>query len=161
MVEFWPFFRPSVLFPHTQNVGLKPRPFKDEAEYLEFLKNDTESAKLWMDHHDMQAVANMYQISIHILTTNIRGKEDAFARWTHLTPDSRLKSFSKDQPQLPDMWLYHTDDSHFNLIVRKDSVLAKEGSIHERRDVTENGAKANHKDEENEANETETEGLAN
>ena len=132
IVEFWPFFRPSFLFPHNQKAGTEDVPFNDEKEYLEFLRNDRRSALLWMDHPDLQAVANMYQISVHILTTNIRGKNETEARWTHLNPDARLKAFSKEQPKLLDMWLMHIDNTHFNLIVPKDSMLITEGSIAER-----------------------------
>ena len=82
-----------------------------------------------MDHGDLQAVSNSYQISIHILTTNVAGMEEPKARWTHLTPDERMKSFSKIPAGLPDMWLFHVDDHHFDLIVEKDSMLATNGSI--------------------------------
>ena len=51
------------------------------------------------------------------------------ARWTHLTPDDRLKLFSTVPKGLPDIWLMHVDNTHFDLIVEKDSLLAKEGGI--------------------------------
>ena len=54
------------------------------------------------------------------------------ARWTHLEPDLRLKSFNIEYVGLPEMWLFHIDNVHFDLIIRKDSVLAKEGSIKQR-----------------------------
>ena len=84
----------------------------------------------------MKVVANMYQISINILTTNIRGTREHQARWTHLVPDDRLRSFSTIQPGLLDMWLIHVDDSHFDLIIHKESFLAKEGSLHQKTDTT-------------------------
>ena len=65
LVKFWPFFQPYFTFPHTQRVGTEIEPFKDEAEYLNFLKNNPKAKLLWMDHYYLQAVANMYQINVH------------------------------------------------------------------------------------------------
>ena len=96
-----------------------------------------------MDHGDLQAVSNYYQISIHILTTNVAGMKEPRARWTHLSPDQRLKSFSTVPVGLPDMWLMHLDSTHFDLIVEKDSQLAKEGSIGTRMNDQEVTDKAN------------------
>ena len=129
IVEHWPFFEPGILFPHTQFAGSEEVPFKDASEYLKFLKEDKRSGWLWMDHGDLQAVSNYYQIDIHILTTGVAGMKEPRARWTHLSPDERLKSFSTVPAGLPDMWLFHVDHIHFDLIIAKDSYLAKEGSI--------------------------------
>ena len=71
-----------------------------------------------MDHQDLQVVANMYQISIHILTTYIEGNEVPYGRWSPLASDSRLESFSAVKFDLPDMWLVHVDNIHFDLIVK-------------------------------------------
>ena len=103
LVEFWPFFQPYFTFPHTQRVGTEIEPFKDEAEYLNFLKTNPKAKLLWMDHHDLQAVANMYQINVHILTVGVASLDGPAARWTHLSPDDRLKQFSINQPKLNDM----------------------------------------------------------
>ena len=132
LVDFWPFFQPYFIFPHCQSVGSEILTFNDETEYISFLRDDPRSAWLWMDHGDLQAVANMYQISIHILTTGVEGMEEPKARWTHLVPDNRLRSFNTIQIDLLDMWMIHEDDSHFDLIIPKESILAKEGSICQR-----------------------------
>ena len=68
--------------------------FVDQNEYLNFLENNNKSGKLWMDHGDLQAVSTYYQIKIHVLTTNVQNLEDSNARWTHISPDARMKSFS-------------------------------------------------------------------
>ena len=39
---------------------------------------------------------------------------------------------------LQDMWLMHVDRYHFDLIVDKDSILAKEGDIEQRKEETQN-----------------------
>ena len=71
IVDFWPFYEPFVKFPCELMAGSKSIPFKDKDEFLKFLKNDERSSKLWMDHHDLQAVSNMYQVPVHILTTGV------------------------------------------------------------------------------------------
>ena len=137
IVSFWPFFKDFYSFPMSQKVGSKNRTFKTEEEYLKFLKTDKKAALLWMDHPDLQAVCNQYQINIHILTTDVVGIKEPRARWTHMVPDSRLIGFSKIKPGLPDMWLVHVDEIHFDLIIPKDSDLAKEGSLDDLRLVKE------------------------
>ena len=67
----------------------------------------------------------LVQISIHILTTGISGMEEPKARWTHIEPDTRLSAFSEVHKGLPDMWLIHEDETHFDLLIHKDSDLAE------------------------------------
>ena len=129
IVEHYEFFESHITFPHTQFVGNKEKKFNNKTEYLNFLKENSESGWLWMDHVDFQAVSNSYQISIHILTTDVANVPEPGARWTHISPDTRLRSYCLVPEGLPDMWLRHVDNHHFELIVKKDSVLATNGSI--------------------------------
>ena len=129
MTEFWPFFQPYFIFPIVVKVGLKSEPFEDEKSFLKFLKEGENSELIWMDHEGLQVVSNMYQISIHVLTTGVSGMDEPKARWTHIEPDSRLSSFSTVHKGLPDMWLMHVDEAHFDLLIRKNSDLVKEGSV--------------------------------
>ena len=80
--EFFPFFRPFYVWPHTEMVGFKNITFQNEKEYLEFLRNSPESGKLWMDHQGLQIVANAYQMKIHVLTVGVEAMEEPKARWT-------------------------------------------------------------------------------
>ena len=131
--EFFPFFRPFYTWPHTEKVGSKTVTFATETEYVNFLKNDSSSGFLWMDHQGLQTVLSAYQIEIHIL--KVGGITDA--RWTHLSPDQRLESFNKKKENnfmVHDMWLLHQDEVHFDLIIKKDSVLANQELFVERSD---------------------------
>ena len=110
-------------------MGGQEKTFQNETEYLQFLQKDSQSSLLWMDHGDLQAVSNHYKVKIHILSTNIEGMEEPKARWTHLEPDERLKEFSSLPNGLQDLWLMHIDRYHFDLIIEKESILAKEGII--------------------------------
>ena len=107
---------------HTEMVGLKLTTFQNEREYTEFLRNNPESGKLWMDHQGLQIVANAYQMKIHILTIGIESMEEPKARWTHLVPDERLERFNNKL--VDDLWMIHEDGVHFDLIIKKESVLA-------------------------------------
>ena len=51
--------------------------------------------------------------------------EEPSARWTHLSSDLRLKGSRNNPADLPEMWLFHVDSIHFDLIIRKDSLLAE------------------------------------
>ena len=123
-----------------QRVGSGTRPFQNEAEYLNFLSNDTDSKLLWVDHQDWQVIANVYQMKIHILTDGVQGMEEPKARWTHLDPDNRLESFKNiDVNIYGDMWVLHEDSMHFDLIIRKNSILSqKDGVFHKAVEETRN-----------------------
>ena len=137
LVEFWPFFKAYFTFPLNVKVGMEEKLFEDEKIFLKFLKSDENSGLIWMDHIGLQVVSNMYQISVHILTTGVIGTEEPQARWTHLVPDTRLSDFSTIVKGLPDMYLIHSDEIHFDLLIRKDSELALEGSVDEIRSTEE------------------------
>ena len=129
--EFWPFFKPHFQFPLEVRVGLTNREFQDDKSFLDFLKKDQQSGLVWMDHFGLQIVSNMYQISIHVLSTGVPGLVEPRARWTHIEPDTRLSSFSTVHKGLADMWLIHVDEIHFDLLIRKDSELAMVGCVDE------------------------------
>ena len=101
---------------------------------MKFLKDDPRAGKLWADHHDLQIVANAYGIKVHILTVGVVSKDGPKARWTHLDPDGRLGSLDANASKMyGDIWLLHQDSTHFDLIIKNDSILAqKDGIFHEK-----------------------------
>ena len=125
-VKFWPFFKQYFQFPIEVKIGSKTKNF-DEKSFLEFLRTDPSSGYMWMEHQGWQVVANMYKININILTLLPTGVKRA--RWTYIVPDERLSSFSKVHKGLPDMWIMHVDETHYDLMVHKESDLAKEGTL--------------------------------
>ena len=89
------------------------------------MKRDPRSGKLWADHQDLQIVANVYKINVHILTVGIDSPKGPKARWTQLLHDIRLKSLNGySSKMVDDIWLFHQDKIHYDLIIRKDSVHA-------------------------------------
>ena len=134
IVEHWEYQKKFMVFPYTQIVGNEEITFEED-EYLQFLGNNDKSGRLWMDYTDLQAVANYYQVSIHVLTTSVKNVKGSKARWTHLKPDERMKEYSPVPQGLPDMWMFHVDNTHFDLIIHKDNMLAIEGGLEQRNGV--------------------------
>ena len=129
----WKHFQQFITFPLTETAGSTNFTFENENEYLNFLKNDSRSGKLWANHEVLQVVANMYNIKIHILTTHIPSNKGVISRWTHLVPDRRLESGHQNRSfMLNDMWLIHENNTHFDLIVRKDSILSQKDGLFQR-----------------------------
>ena len=64
------------------------------------------------------------------LTAGVEGMKEPRARWTHMDPDRRLEAFKEINSNLVgDMWLLHEDSTHFDMIIKKDSILAKKDGI--------------------------------
>ena len=70
----------------------------------------------------------MYQIRIKIITT--KGPDDKNVTVNWIYPDPNLKPFAElKNVELTDMVLLHTNESHFNLVVSRESDLALLGSL--------------------------------
>ena len=144
IADFFPFYENVINFPLTQTAGNEKLPFKNKEEYLDFLQNDPRSARLWMEHYDLQALSNVYQVPIHILTTGLQGMEEPKARWTHLYPDVRLKNFSTEIGEIPELWLMHLDENHFDLIAPKSSIIVLGQDYKQENDVHKNVTNSEH-----------------
>merc|ERR1712240_895451 len=130
IVKHWEYQKQFMVFPHTQMVGNQEVTFEEE-EYLEFLSKDERSGTLWMEYTDLQAVANYFKVAVHVLTTDVRNVKGSKPRWTHLEPDERMKIHSPIKTELPDVWMLHVDNTHFDLIIKKDNRLVTEGDLHQ------------------------------
>merc|ERR1712240_307859 len=130
IVKHWEYQKRFMVFPHTQMVGKQEVTFKEE-EYKEFLSKDERSGTLWIEYTDLQAIANYFKVAIHVLTTDVRNVKGSKPRWTHLEPDERMKIHSPIKTELPDVWMLHVDNTHFDLIIKKDNRLVTEGDLHQ------------------------------
>merc|ERR1712240_783983 len=130
IVKHWEYQKRFMVFPHTQMVGKQEITFEEE-EYKEFLSKDERSGTLWIEYTDLQAVANYFKVAIHVLTTDVRNVKGSKPRWTHLEPDERMKIHSPIKTELPDVWMLHVDNTHFDLIIKKDNRLVTEGDLHQ------------------------------
>ena len=130
IVKYWEYQKQFMAFPHTQMVGKQAITFTEE-QYKEFLSKDERSGTLWIEHTDLQAMANYFQVAIHILTTDVRNVKGTKPRWTHIEPDERMKIHTPIKTELPDVWMLHVDNTHFDLIIKKDDRLVTEGDLHQ------------------------------
>ena len=102
--------------------------FTDPTELLKFLEKSEEAALMWTDSEDLAVVSDMYQVRIKVINTRGEGDKNPMVYW--ILPDDDMKQFAELQNvEIPNMVLLHENDVHFNLIVSKDSDLAKNGSI--------------------------------
>ena len=120
--NFYGTFKDGIEF----NIGMHKRKFHSMIEFLCFL--DTEEADLlWMDHADLQMVANMYNIDMKILDAALNKPE-----WTNITPDPRMEGHTCPvcemltyKMKIPkEVMLLHTEN-HYKLFVPKNSPLAE------------------------------------
>ena len=83
---------------------------------------------MWSDSEDLAVISDMYQLEIKIITT--KGDMDKNPIVNRIYPCEELKEFAElKNVELNEMVLLHEDDSHFNLIISKDSNLVKMGGL--------------------------------
>ena len=71
----------------------------------------------------------MFSINIHIFTYGIGGDESRWS-WKTVSPDPKMAQFSDFPPgTVPDMYLYNSDNCHFDLLVADNSRVAVLGLI--------------------------------
>ena len=119
-IAFWDLYKVEYVFPFTEMVGLKRTSFKTENDFLTFLSQNPNSDFLWMTHSDLQAISNMYNMNINILSVNVPvpGPHGSFARWTSLSPDRRIKFDIESRVNREDLFIYHHDDNHYDLLIQ-------------------------------------------
>ena len=92
---------------------------------LDFLYSD-ESLMVYSDSQQIHAMANLFNININVFTYGPSGE-----KWSEIKPDPCMVknaeiSFGK---WVPDMHLYHSENIHFDLLVKDDSRLALLGLL--------------------------------
>ena len=100
-------------------VGKELLSFKDENEYIEFLKDDKRADFIWATNSDIQAASNIYDLDINILSVHIKGRttNEDYARWTKIRPTD----VSDDKQPSKVLYMYHVDECHFDLIIEKEN----------------------------------------
>ena len=102
--------------------------FTDPEELLKYLKESDEAAFMWTECEDLAVLSDMYQFRIKIIT--MKGPSDNNVSVTLIYPDVSLEQFAElKKVELGEMTLLHEDNSHFNLVINKNSDLACLGSL--------------------------------
>ena len=118
----WQYYQDKYQFPYKRQIGASGEyvVFKDENELLEFLRNDERADFLWTDSQELLAIANLYQVTIKVITT--KGLDDKNPITNIITPDPDMKQYALLPPGVvPDMTLIHFENNHFNLLVSSES----------------------------------------
>ena len=91
-----------------------------DKEMIEFLRSEI-ALKVYSTGHEILAIANLFNIRVHIFT--YKGNS---GRWNVVHPDPASgASVELGASWAPDMFLYHSNDIHYDLLVRDDSPLAQ------------------------------------
>ena len=118
--------------PFVRKLGKGEIRFTDPEELIKYLDSSEEASGMWSDSEDLSVIADMYQVRIKIITTDV--DMDPTVSWIH--PDESLKEHSEFKDvTVGDMVLLHDKDYHFNLIVPGDSDLATVGSLSYRSNI--------------------------
>ena len=161
----------SVDTPFVRMTSSGPVEYTDPEELFKFLlSSDKKSDFMWSDSVDLVVIADMYQVNIKVITIKSSTDVNPTVNWFH--PDKMMAKFAElNNVEQNDMVLLHEDDSHFNLIISKDSDLAKLGSLSYRfnvgplmkKDVEESEVETDEKspEEKNEDDESKGTELAN
>ena len=97
-------------------------------ELLAFLRSE-DSLCAYSNYQELLAICNMLNIKIYVFTYGIGGVESSWS-WRTVSPDPERAKHSDFAPgTVPDMYLYNSDDCHYNLLVEDNSRLAVLGLV--------------------------------
>ena len=129
VADHWPYYKHRIALPYVERVGVGKNSEiitkTTEAEMIDFLRGD-ESLMVYSNSQELLAIANMFNVTINIFTYGGNGE-----RWSQVKPDPEFVADAemKFGKWIPDMALYHSDDTHYDLLVKDDSRLALLGIL--------------------------------
>ena len=105
--------------------------FTEPEKLKKFLENSKKAAYMWTDSEDLAIISDMFQLKIKIITTKGPSDKNPSVNW--ISPDEKMAEYAElKNVELGEMVLLHENDTHFDLIVSKDSDLAIVGSLSNR-----------------------------
>ena len=130
VAENWDnYYKHKIPLPYEETVGVgeysKQIRVTNREEMFEFLSSE-DALMVYSNSQQILAMANLFNINISIFTYG--GAEE---RWTEVRPDPEMvvSAEIKFGKWVPDMALYHNEDSHFDLLVKDHSRLALLGLL--------------------------------
>ena len=123
------YYMNKIGLPYVETVGVgehsKTVTKTTDEQMIEFLKSE-EAMTVFSDAHELLAMANMYNIRIHVFTYG--GTTDG---WNTVHPDPEMVSLlgSSSGLKLPDVSLYHSYNNHYDLLVERESRIAQLGLV--------------------------------
>ena len=127
MADNWEnVYKDKIPLPYVETVGVgkssKVITKSTKEEMIQFLRSD-ESLIVFSNSHELLAIATVFNININVFTFG--GIEDT---WSQITPEPSLVD-EKALKLLPDMDLYHSFESHYDLLVKDDSRIVNLGPL--------------------------------
>ena len=129
-VKNWHYWESFFTFPYKRSIGLNgSKVFKNSGELFEFLRSAVDGAFMWRDHQDLAAISNIFKVKIKIITVKNAMDSNPIIHIQEPDPDFKINNDDFPTGKIPDMVLYHVKDVHYDLIVPKESIIAKEGGL--------------------------------
>ena len=129
VADHWDYYKHRIPLPYVERVGVGEKSEvvtkTTEAEMIDFLRGD-ESLMVYSNSQELLAIANMFNVTINIFTYS--GNNEW---WSQVNPEPEFVADAemKFGKWIPDMALYHCDDTHYDLLVKDDSRLALLGIL--------------------------------
>ena len=124
--HFESFYQDKITLPYEELIGVKGTKVKIESkeEMIEFLRSK-KSLSAWSNCQELSAVANLFNINIHIFTY-----EGKHGWWSQVCPDPEMASFAEfNSGWAPDIYLHNSSNTHYDLLVKEESRLANAGLV--------------------------------
>ena len=119
------YYQHRMVLPYTETVGVgkhsKTITVTTAQEMKAFLKSE-DALMVYSNCHDLEAIANVFNIKIKIFT--FRGES---SHWSEIHPDPQM--VEQAAIEMPEMALYHSDECHYDLLIKDDSRLAQLGLL--------------------------------
>ena len=123
---FEPYYSSKISLPYTETVGVGRKCKKvvcnTNEEFLNFLRSE-DAIFAFSNCQELIAIANMLNINIKVFSYGVSGDADR-CEWTEINPDPEMSSAALfPKGLIPDMFLYNSDQSHFDLLVSEEHQL--------------------------------------
>merc|ERR1712025_21677 len=130
--NFDDYYQEKIILPYIETVGVGENArlavCDTPQEYKTFLRSD-DSLGAFSNFQELQAIANMFNINVYIFSY---GKDGNIMHcdWFEDFPD---KAFTDKavvrKGSIPDLYLYHLDRTHYDLLVSEDHRVALTGLV--------------------------------
>ena len=121
VVNNWQYYKDKIALPFTEVLGVGKNAteitINTEEEMIAFLKTK-DALNVNSAFHEIIAMANIFKIHIHVFTY-----VGDSGNWNYISPDPEMAATTEIEFKdfLSDMYLYHSDDNHYNLLVSESA----------------------------------------
>ena len=130
--NFDTYYCNKIALPYSETVGVGSKARQvtcsTREEFVSFLRSE-DSMCAYANYQELLTIANMINIKIYVFTYGIGGDNKRWS-WKVIHPDPVMACHSEfAQGTVPNMYLYNSDNTHYDLLVEDNSRLAVLGLI--------------------------------